>query len=220
MSKANRTMLWLILIAEFFWYMADNGISTFLVNYTRYYLQASTGSVSLTTIFSGVASVIGFALAGFIVTKIGRKWTLSMGLLITLGAYAAWMIFGYAFPPAAVSGTELNPFPIFLYVIFVLKGFGMGLVHVNSFPMVVELCSGKRVGRFTGYYYASSMASQTVTPILLGSLMLMPQFSFRELPVYAVGCVLVSVVCFLFVKNIRSKKENIKTGLEAIGADD
>ena len=64
------------------------------------------------------------------------------------------------------------------------------------------------------------MASQTVTPILLGSLMLMPQFSFRELPVYAVGCVLVSVVCFLFVKNIRSKRENIKTGLEAIGADD
>ena len=36
LSKANKIMLWLILGAEFFWFMADNGISTFLNNYVIY----------------------------------------------------------------------------------------------------------------------------------------------------------------------------------------
>ena len=40
---------------------------------------------------------------------------------------------------------------------FVAKGLGMSLVHVNSYPMVVELCSNKKIGRFTGLYYASSI---------------------------------------------------------------
>ena len=36
LSRANKIMLFLILGAEFFWFMADNGISTFLNNYVIY----------------------------------------------------------------------------------------------------------------------------------------------------------------------------------------
>lgn len=35
-SKANKTRLILILVAEFFWFRADNGIGTFMGNYTLY----------------------------------------------------------------------------------------------------------------------------------------------------------------------------------------
>ena len=38
LSKANKIMLILILCAEFFWFMADNGIGTFMTNYTVYHL--------------------------------------------------------------------------------------------------------------------------------------------------------------------------------------
>ena len=86
----------------------------------------------------------------------------------------------------------------------------MSLVHVNSFPMVVELCSSKKIGRFTGYYYAASMAAQTITPCLLGLLLLHPNFGWNYLPVYALSCRAVAFVIFFFVKNVKTKKTTIR----------
>ena len=96
----------------------------------------------------------------------------------------------------------------------------MALVHVNSFPMVVELCSAKKIGLFTGYYYASSMLAQTITPCTLGLLLLNPKFDFGLLPLYALVCVIISL--FLFVKNVRlnKTKDEVKVGIEALGGDD
>lgn len=228
MSKANKTMLILILVAEFFWFMADNGVSTFLTNYTRYHLQASTGSLSINTIISGLMSVVGFATAGMIVKKLGRKWTLTIGLLLTVLSYVVWVILSFAIPPKdaivdpITGNVTLNAFPVYMFVLFAVKGYAMSLVHVNSFPMVVELCSAKKIGQFTGYYYASSMLAQTITPCTLGLLMLNPNFGFELLPVYAVSCMVVSAVIFFFVKNVRlnKTKEDVKVGLEAIGDND
>lgn len=215
MSKANKIMLWSILIAEFFWFMADNGVSTFMGNYAIYFLGTSSASSMINTIVMGVGSVLGFAIGGFIAAKIGRKWTLVGGLGLTVLAYVLWAILTFALNIAG-SGS----FPFFIYIVFFFKGFGMSLVHVNSFPMVVELCSSKKIGRFTGYYYASSMAAQTITPVLLGLLLLNPNFGWQYLPVYALACVAVSTVIFLFVKNVKNRKTEIKVGLDALGEDD
>ena len=96
----------------------------------------------------------------------------------------------------------------------------MSLVHVNSYPMVVELCSNRKIGRFTGYYYAASMAAQTITPCLLGLLLLHPRFNFGYLPIYALSCISVSFLVFLFVKNVRNTKTSFKKGLESMDAED
>lgn len=37
--------------------------------------------------------------------------------------------------------------------------------------MILECCSSKSVGRYSGYYYTVSMAAQVVTPILSGLVM-------------------------------------------------
>ncbi len=216
MSKANKTMLIFILAAEFFWFMADNGISTFMNNYTIYFLGGSTGSNMINTIVGGVGSVIGFALGGIIASKIGRKWTIFTGLGTTLLAYVAWIILTFTVPGLAGSGT----FPFWIYIIWFVKGFGMSLVHINSYPMVVELCSSKKIGKFTGYYYASSMAAQTITPIALGALLLVPNFSWEILPIYASVCVVISLVLFFFVKSIHVDPKTIKKGLEAFDVDE
>ncbi len=85
--------------------------------------------------------------------------------------------------------------------------------------MVVELCTDKKIGVFTGYYYASSMAAQTITPMLLGALLLVPDFDWFLLPIYAGICTLIATVIFLFIKNVKLKKTKIKTGLEALDQD-
>jgi len=217
MSKANKRMLLAILGAEFLWFMADNAIGTYIGNYVIYYMQSSSSKTMILTILGGLASVIGFSTAGSIADKIGRKWTISTGLFITVLGYIV-MIFVH--PTGNVVGEHGEfSFPVLLFVVWAIKGFGMALVHNCSFPMVVELCSSQKIGKFTGFYYAASMSAQTVTPVLLG-LVFMGSGAWGVLPLYAGILTLCSFCVFTsLVKNIKAKKVENAKGLEALGED-
>ena len=220
MSKLNRNMLLAILGAEFLWFMSDNALGTYIGNYVIYYLKSVSSATMLLTILGGVASVAGFAIAGAIADRIGRKWTISAGLLIS---FLGLVLMCFVRPTERVLESAEHgefSFPALLYAVWVLKGFGMALVHNCSFPMVVELCSSKKIGKFTGYYYAASMSAQTVTPILLG-LVFKAAMAWRALPVYA--CILTLLSCTVFsslVSNVKAGKVANVTGLEALGAED
>ena len=220
MSRENKAMLLAILGAEFLWFMSDNALGTYIGNYVIYYLKSVSSATMILTILGGLASVIGFAIAGGIAEKIGRKWTISTGLMIT---FVGLIVMCFVRPTNLVKAGSAHgefTFPVLLYAVWVLKGFGMALVHNCSFPMVVELCSSKKIGKFTGFYYAASMSAQTVTPILLG-LVLKAAMAWRALPVYA--CILTLLSCTVFtslVKNIKAGKVANVTGIEALGADD
>ena len=218
MSKANRTMLLAILGAEFLWFMSDNALGTYIGNYVIYHLQSVSSATMILTILGGLASVIGFAIAGGIADRIGRKWTISTGLAIT---FAGLIVMCFVAPTGRAVGERGEfAFPTLLYAVWVLKGFGMALVHNCSFPMVVELCSAKKIGKFTGYYYAASMSAQTVTPVLLG-LVLNATLAWRALPVYAAILTALSFTVFTaLVKNIKAKKVANVVGLEALGEED
>ena len=217
MSKANRIMLFAILGAEFLWFMSDNALGTYLNNYVFYAMGAATSNTSMMVIAGGVASVVGFATAGFIADKVGRKWTISAGLALT---FIGLVLMCFIKASATVLDSGMKAFPKLLLVVWIIKGYGMALVHNCSFPMVVELCSSKKIGKFTGYYYASSMAAQTVTPVLLG-LILRASGAWRVLPVYATILTLASCLVFTScVKNIKATKTTNAKGLEALGADD
>lgn len=220
MSKANRNMLLAILGAEFLWFMSDNALGTYIGNYVIYYLKSVSSATMILTILGGLFSVAGFAVAGRIADKVGRKWTISAGLMIT---FLGLVIMCFVRPTEAVAESAAHgefTFPTLLYAVWALKGFGMALVHNCSFPMVVELCSSKKIGRFTGFYYAASMSAQTVTPVLLG-LVLRATMAWRALPVYATILTLLSCTVFTsLVKNIKAGKVANVSGLEALGADD
>ena len=214
MSGANRRMLLAILGAEFLWFMSDNALGTYIGNYVIYHLQSSSSATMVLTILGGLASVVGFAIAGGIAERIGRKWTISAGLAVT---FAGLVVMCFVAPTGRAVGERGEfAFPTLLYAVWVLKGFGMALVHNCSFPMVVELCSSKKIGRFTGYYYAASMSAQTITPVLLG-LVLNATLAWRTLPVYAAILTALSFCVFTaLVKNIRASRVRNVTGIEAV----
>ena len=218
MSPANKKMLLAILAAEFLWFMSDNAIGTYIGNYVIYYLQSVSSATMILTIIGGVASVAGFATAGGIADKIGRKWTISLGLAVT---FAALIIMCFVAPTLRVTGANGEyAFPSLLFAVWAIKGFGMALVHNCSFPMVVELSSSKTIGKFTGFYYTASMSAQTVTPILLG-LVFNVTGKWRALPIYAVILTACSFAVFtVLVKNIKTNKVENARGLEALGGDD
>ena len=219
MSKANKTMLLAILGAEFLWFMSDNAIGTYIGNYVIYYLNSVSSATMVLTIAGGLASVIGFAIAGGIADRIGRKWTISCGLGITFVA----LIIMCTVAPTRVTAANAShgefTFPSILYIVWAIKGFGMALVHNCSFPRVVELCSSKKIGKFTGYYYAASMSAQTVTPILLGFVFNVTG-AWRTLPVYSTILTVFSFAVFTaLVKNIKAHKVENVVGLEALDGD-
>ena len=218
MARANKIMLLAILAAEFLWFMSDNALGTYIGNYVIYHLQSSSSATMILTILGGLASVLGFAIAGGIADRIGRKWTISTGLGIT---FAGLAVFCFVTPTGRAVGERGEfAFPTLLYAVWILKGFGMALVHNCSFPMVVELCSSKKIGQFTGYYYAASMSAQTITPVLLG-LVMNATLAWRTLPVYAAVLTALSFCVFTFlVKNIRVSRVANVSGLETPGADE
>ena len=218
MTPANKKMLLAILAAEFLWFMSDNAIGTYIGNYVIYYLQSVSSATMILTIIGGLASVVGFATAGAIADKIGRKWTISTGLAIT---FLALIVMCSVAPTHIVTGVNGEfSFPKLLFAVWAIKGFGMALVHNCSFPMVVELSSSKTVGKFTGFYYTASMSAQTVTPILLGLVFNMTG-KWRALSIYAAALTALSFFVFtLLVKNIKANKVGNVKGLEALGADD
>ena len=218
MTPANKKMLLAILAAEFLWFMSDNAIGTYIGNYVIYYLQSVSSATMILTIIGGLASVVGFATAGAIADKIGRKWTISTGLAIT---FLALIVMCSVAPTHVVTGVNGEfSFPKLLFAVWAIKGFGMALVHNCSFPMVVELSSSKTIGKFTGFYYTASMSAQTVTPILLGLVFNMTG-KWRALSIYAAALTALSFFVFtLLVKNIKANKVNNVKGLEALGGDD
>ena len=218
MSKANKTLLLAILGAEFLWFMSDNALGTYIGNYVIYHLQSVSSATMILTILGGLASVVGFAIAGGIADRIGRKWTISAGLAVT---FVGLVVMCFVAPTGRVVGEHGEfAFPALLYAVWVLKGFGMALVHNCSFPMVVELCSSKKIGKFTGYYYTASMSAQTITPVLLG-LVLNATLAWRALPIYAAILTALSFAVFTaLVKNIKVSKVPTVTGLEALDGGD
>lgn len=204
MSNANKKMLISILLAEFLWFMSDNAISTYLGNYVMYYLNSESSNTMLILIVTGIASIVGFAISGPISEKIGRKNTISTGLIISAVA-----LFGLTLiKPTGVITGDYGEYAIsgFIYFVCLLKGFGMALVHNCSFPMVVELCSKDEIGKFTGYYYMSSMSAQTITPILLGFI-LTKTSHWGVLPIYSTVLTGASCIVFiLLVNNIKPRR--------------
>lgn len=100
---------------------------------------------------------------------------------------------------------------------FALAGIGWATINVNSFPMVVELAKGSTVGKYTGYYYAFSMAAQAITPTLSG--MFMDNYGLKTLFPYATIFVALAFITMLFVRH-GDNKPVAKKGIEALDVGD
>ena len=219
LSKNNMRNLVLILIAEVFWFMSLNAVETFQTNYVMFWLNTSSAGGAIMTVISGAASVIGFLVAGVIADKIGRKWTIFIGICVVALCYVA-----YAFIPKvdpSVTGEEVfeSTLPWIFFILLPTIGLGSSLIHICSFPLVTDYCTGEKLGRFTSLYYTASMLAQSVTPIAIGFIFI--NTSWQALPIYSASLMGLAGLIFFFVKAPRRNDvaKNAR-GLEAFGDDD
>jgi Na+/melibiose symporter-like transporter len=202
LSKGEKISLILILASVVLWYMGYNAVTS---KYSIYAGRVLDKDYNLTLIIAQAAAIISYLPIGMLSSKIGRKKAILVGVVILTGTFL-----GASFMRATTPTMLMN-------VMFALAGIGWATINVNSFPMVVELSRGGNVGKYTGYYYAASMAAQAVTPFLSG--MFMDRLGFTSLFPYATVAAGLAFFTMLFVKHGDAKPIR-KKGLEALDVDD
>ena len=229
LSKKDKKNLAIILIAIILWYMAFNSFETFGSLFFKNVVGDSTMYSTMATVLS-VVSIVTFILFSTLSNKIGRKISIIIGLVVlTIGLVAVAIL---SLNPNIVyvdsNNDVLIGYKIFYIGVSVLIGFGWALININSFPMVVEYSNSKNLGKFTSYYYISSMLAQSITPILVGLIMDFNVLGQKLLFVYASTLMILAIIVFCFVKEKITLKERIEknknekkqTALEKIGSID
>lgn len=187
-----------LLLSIVLWFFGYNAVTS---KYSVYASNILHKDYNLTLIIAQAAAIISYLPVGFIASRVGRKKTILAGVIMLTAAFttASFM--------SAESPTML------MNAMFALAGIAWATINVNSFPMVVEMCSGGNVGKYTGFYYTASMAAQVATPMLSG--LLMDRMGMHVLFPYAAVFTALAFVTMLFVRHGDSKPE-VKRGLEAL----
>ncbi|SEK17812.1 Na+/melibiose symporter [Pseudobutyrivibrio ruminis] len=200
-TEVKRSLVFL-LISVALWFIAYNGMETWFTTYAVRMWDMALGDASLCLLVATAGAIVFFIPSGIVASKMGRKKTILLGIVILGGSFFAGFIF-----------TLIHPsFSPLLYVLFACVGIGWAFINVNSLPMVVEMCKGSDIGKFTGYYYTFSMAAQIVTPIVAGWLLL--HVGYITLFPYATVFAIMAFITMMFVKHGDGNVE-AKRGLEA-----
>lgn len=202
LTSAEKRSMILILASIVLWFMGYNAVTS------KYSVYASTilhKDYNLTLIIAQVAAIISYLPVGLIASKIGRKKTIIGGIVMLAVSFVV------------AATMNANSPTMLMNMMFALAGIGWATINVNSFPMVVEMCSDSDVGRFTGYYYTASMAAQVVTPIFSG--FLMDKLGMTILFPYAAIFAAAAIFTMIGVRHGDSKPDTRK-GLEALDVED
>ena len=206
MPKPVKRSLIFLLLSVAFWYIGYNGIVTFFTNFTQNVWGVGIGGASTCLTIATGAAIVCYIPAGILASKIGRKKTIIAGVLLLAISFLVGFIYTLC----------VNTFHPALYVLFAFVGIAWATINVNSFPMVVEMCHGSDIGKFTGLYYTFSMAAQIITPIAAG--FLIEKIDFKVLFLYSAIFVFLSFITMCFVMHGDTRVER-KKGLEAFDVD-
>ena len=202
-----RRSLRFLLLSIAFWFIGYNGVTTWFSVYAGKMWDMTLGQANQCLTIATAGAIVSYIPVGSIASKLGRRKTIRFGTLLLSGCFAAGFVYTVLFP-------HFSPV---LYVLFALVGLAWAAINVNSLPMVVEMCRGSEVGKFTGLYYTFSMSAQIATPIVAG--FLLRHVSYQTLFPYAAIFVAASFVTMGFVRHGDNKVEARK-GLEAFDTED
>ena len=196
-----------LLLSIAFWFIGYNGVTTWFSVYVGEMWKMTLGQANQCLTIATGDAILSYLPVGSIASRVGRKKTIRFGTVLLSGCFAMGFVH-----------TQLSPhFSPVLYLLFALVGLAWAAINVNSLPMVVEMCRGSEVGKFTGLYYTFSMSAQIATPIAAG--FLLRHVSYQTLFPYAALFVAASFVTMGFVRH-GDNKIQAKKGLEAYDTQD
>ncbi len=202
-EDVKRSLIFMLLSVAF-WFIAYNAVTTAFSRYATHVWGLEGGGYADCLLVATIAAIISYIPIGGIASRIGRKKTIMIGIILLGLCFGAAGLFDRYHPV--------------MVVFFCVIGFAWAAIGVNSYPMVVEIATAGDVGKYTGYYYTFSMAAQVVTPILSGYLL--EHVHYRTLFPYSVVFCILAFITMSQVKHGDSKPVKKNSTLENFDIDD
>lgn len=156
--KVNVSNKVLILFSLFFFYIAYNALVSNFTVYSDVALGFKVPQIPLIVVILG--ALPGFLFAGKLTDKLGRKYTIALGLL--------QMMVCLMLSSVCTGNSVGERIPLFIF--YFLAGIGYGFAMVNLYPFYLELSKTKNIGQNTGIFASVMTAAMVITPILAGEL--------------------------------------------------
>jgi Na+/melibiose symporter-like transporter len=198
-----------ILSAIFFWFIGYSAVDTFFTLYAKNHLGLNEGDgatlLSVVPLFFVIFAIPSGLLAG----RIGRRATITIGLIaITI------MLFLLYITPASALLIAIAPLPLvgiplveggarmltLAGVILIFAGIAWSFININSLPMIVDLTSAARIGTFTGLYYLFSTLSAIVGPNVNGLAIQLTGGNYNIIMIIAPVFMIIAMMLMLGVK--------------------
>lgn len=202
LPREVRRSLGFLLASIALWYIGYNAVTTWFTVYVSQVMGQGLGGASTCLLIATGGAIASYIPVGILASRIGRKKTIMGGCVLL----SVCFLLGFFLT------TRYSSINAVMFVTFALVGLAWAAINVNSLPMVVEMCKGSDIGKFTGYYYTFSMAAQVITPILAG--WLLKNVSYTTLFPYAAFFVACSFVTMRSVRH-GDTVVSVKKGIEA-----
>jgi MFS family permease len=207
LPPAVKRSLIFLLISVSLWFISYNAVETWFTTYAQRMWGMSLGSASLCLTIATGGAILSYIPIGQAAARFGRRRVIIAGVVLLASCFFVLFIY------TLLSGS----FHPVLYLLLLLIGLAWAAINVNSLPMVLEMCSGAEIGRFTGLYYTFSMAAQIVTPVAAGTLM--NRIGYTSLFVYSTVFAGLAFLTMSFVRHGDTRIQ-AKKGLEAYDVED
>ena len=195
-EKSGIRILWAI----FFWFLAYTGIEAFLTLYATKYVGLPEGDAGRLLGHIGLLFVIFAFPAGILGSRIGRRVTISIGIVL-MGLLILAL---YLLPPETLAPV-LAKLPVLgnvrvISLFLMAAGIAWALININSLPMVVDMTTASRIGTYTGLYYLFSTLSAIVGPNVNGLLVQWSGDRYNFIMLFSPIFLLVALVLMLGVR--------------------
>jgi Na+/melibiose symporter-like transporter len=192
-----------LFLAIFFWFIGYAAVEAFFTLYANKHLGLNEGDSATLLSVLPLLFVIFAIPSGIIASKIGRRVTISIGLV----GMAIVLFCLYIFPPATllspVTKLPLMGIPLvqggarmltLAGVLLMFAGVAWSLVNINSLPMVVDMTNSTRLGTYTGLYYLFSTLSSIVGPNVNGWIIQLTSGNYNNIMLFAPVFMLIALV--------------------------
>jgi MFS family permease len=192
-----------LFLAIFFWFIGYAAVEAFFTLYAKNHLGINEGDGATLLSVLPLLFVVFAIPSGIIASKIGRRVTISIGLVLM----TAILVCLYIFPPATllapITKLPLVGIPLmaggarmltFAGVLLMFAGIAWSFVNINSLPMVVDMTSAARIGTYTGLYYLFSTLSAIVGPNVNGWIIQLTSGNYNNIMLVAPIFMVVALV--------------------------
>lgn len=204
-----------LFLAIFFWFIGYAAVEAFFTLYAKHHLGINEADGATLLSVMPLLFVLFAIPSGILASKIGRRVTISIGLLMMTAIFICLYIFPPATLLAPVTKLPLVGIPLveggarmltLAGVLLMFAGVAWSFVNINSLPMVVDMTSAARIGTYTGLYYLFSTFSAIVGPNVNGWIIQLTSGNYNNIMLVAPIFMVIALVLMWGVRRGEAQK--------------